>query len=252
MSAVTRLASCVAVLLVSALAPAAASAQACTGGREAGPETLGRCCWPGQSFSEEHGRCFGPPRCPAGLAAEGDACVSVGGWAPPAPQAQLGSPLTPALPPAPLSWPLVSPDIGVGVVNPRLAHTEGDTGFVIAGVTVLATGYVVGILAAVFDQLGWSCSSGNCNSWPLGFVPIVGGALAGTVSFSGFRYSSGWGLGMGVPAAIVQSAGVTFLLVGLLLDREELVPSMEAGNAIVHVAPFASPEAGGVSLTVEL
>jgi hypothetical protein len=48
----------------------------CAPGRVVGPSTAGRCCWPDQAWNDTYGRCAGPPRCPAGLIAEGDNCVS--------------------------------------------------------------------------------------------------------------------------------------------------------------------------------
>ncbi|HBQ10183.1 MAG TPA: hypothetical protein DEF51_02995, partial [Myxococcales bacterium] len=62
-------------LAVLSLSPATGAAQ-CASGREVGPDTAGRCCWPGQRFDDERGRCEGPPsRCPSGWGAAGDECV---------------------------------------------------------------------------------------------------------------------------------------------------------------------------------
>lgn len=238
-----------AVLVGVTMLSSVAAAQ-CTEGRVSGPSTQGQCCWPGQAFSSQLGRCTGAPQCPSGMAAEGETCVSVGTtWEPPAPEGPSTAPPPPPQAPT-LSWALVSPDIGVGVVNPRTIHSGSDMGLVIGGAITLATGYVAAILAGVFDELGRNCAWGSCGAWPLGFVPIVGGVLAGTVAFSGPRYSTGWGFGMGIPSAVAQSLGLTLLIIGLVVDHVELVPFMESQNVLV--LPFASADAGGLSVTMEL
>lgn len=70
----------------------AAAQTTCVGGREISPRTAGRCCWPGQSWSRRDGRCAGPPRCPRGMASEGDSCVV---------SANTGETREPAVAPAP-------------------------------------------------------------------------------------------------------------------------------------------------------
>lgn len=47
----------------------------CMDGRTATAATQGRCCWPGQSWSAQYGRCDGAPTCPSGWAAHGDDCI---------------------------------------------------------------------------------------------------------------------------------------------------------------------------------
>jgi hypothetical protein len=57
------------------LTPITARAQ-CAEGRARSAATAGRCCWPGQRFSTERGRCEGAPSCPSPLVAHGDACIA--------------------------------------------------------------------------------------------------------------------------------------------------------------------------------
>lgn len=241
----------VAMAAVGLLSPATAGAQECAGGRVASSATRGRCCWPGQTWSDEHARCAGPPRCPDGMAAEGDACVGSAALvaAPPAAYHEAAPPSSE--PPAALAWPLVSTDIGHGVLNPRIARSSNEA-LLISGVTLLGVGYLASILTGVFDQTGYNCWSGSCNTWPFAFIPGVGGVLAGTVSLSGSRYSIGWGMAMGIPAGVTQLVGLALLIAGLMSENEELVPSMDVAGTRVHAVPYASSDAAGLSLTMEL
>ncbi len=241
------------------LLPALGQAQDCSGGRVVGPETAGRCCWPGQSWSEEDARCTGAPRCPAGLAGSGDTCVPS---AAPSPESgSLFEPVSPELSPPPpaaapaqqaLTWPLVSSDLGHGVVNPREVRRNAGHGLIVTGITLLAAGYVVAGIAGGLDQAFDSCGYGGCDSWPLAFVPIVGGVLAGIVHFNGYRDSTLFGLGVGIPAAVVQSVGLILLIAGLVSHDEELVPAMYAGQARIQILPYAGSTGAGLSMTVEL
>ncbi len=53
--------------------PAEPPAVDCPAGQSVGPDTEGRCCWPGQVWQD---RCVGrPSACPDGMAAKGDRCV---------------------------------------------------------------------------------------------------------------------------------------------------------------------------------
>ncbi len=65
----------------------------CTEGRVATTESAGRCCWPGQTWARDLGRCDGPPSCPAGLAGSGDSCI------PPLAATAPAAPIAPALRP---------------------------------------------------------------------------------------------------------------------------------------------------------
>ncbi len=248
-----RMGSWAAVLLPALAASAVstgAAAQGCESGRVASPATQGRCCWPAQTWSAANARCEGPPQCPAGMAGSGDTCVpSVASE----PQTGLAAPLAPApSTQTALSWPLVAADLGSGVVNPRVVRDDGDMPLIISGITLAGVGYLAGILTGVFDALSGGCYYGGCGSWPLGFVPVIGGVLAGTVSFSGYRNSVAWGFALGIPAAVTEAVGITLLLVGLFTRHEELVPSVEAGSARIHILPYATASSGGVSIDVEL
>lgn len=112
------------------------------------PETLGRCCWPGQSFSEALGRCSGPPECPPPFVAEGDSClvpytagygVPPAGWAAPEagattsePGAARAAPAFVVSTPAQLRWPDEPASLERAVISPRLVRGI-DEGLVTAG-----------------------------------------------------------------------------------------------------------------------
>lgn len=53
----------------------------CDHGKARSPDTDGRCCWKGQSWSVEQGRCAGPPKsCPGFLITTANACVEDLDW----------------------------------------------------------------------------------------------------------------------------------------------------------------------------
>lgn len=103
--ALRTLLACLVVALL-ALFPRSAHAQntsvRCTGGRVSSLRTAGRCCWPGQNWARREARCSGAPRCPEGLAAEGDSCVAAPPFVRDAPAVALAgvaasAPLGPAM-----------------------------------------------------------------------------------------------------------------------------------------------------------
>src|SRR5262249_29470148 len=55
------------------------SAPECAEGRVSTAATAGRCCWPGQYWTDERERCEGAPRCAEGWLADGPGCVRAGG-----------------------------------------------------------------------------------------------------------------------------------------------------------------------------
>lgn len=69
-----------------ALAPSRAVAQVCDEGRVSGPDTAGRCCWPGQVWSVDESACAGVPACPSPWVAHGDGCAPPMIAAPPVPE----------------------------------------------------------------------------------------------------------------------------------------------------------------------
>lgn len=62
-------------VLASLACTSAVAQQTCADGRVRSPSTQGRCCWPGQTWSSQYGRCEGPPDCPTGWVSHGDDCA---------------------------------------------------------------------------------------------------------------------------------------------------------------------------------
>lgn len=187
-----------------------AHAQSCASGRVA--TTEGYCCWPGQSWSDVHQRCDGPPSCPVGMAAEGNGCVANGGPAvapatpavepwPAAATPSFPSPLEAAPVPAPTldlssagagsAWPSAS-TAPAGATNPH-REPQMDLPLLGVGIGLLGSGYLVSIGEAVsaFDDDGRLWSGGTGSVWnetchdtggALLLVPVLG-ALMGAISF---------------------------------------------------------------------
>ena len=61
-------------LIAALLVPEVGAAQ-CAGGRAVSEATAGRCCWPGQRWDDERGRCAGEVGCPEGGRASGEGCA---------------------------------------------------------------------------------------------------------------------------------------------------------------------------------
>lgn len=219
--------------------PARSSAQ-CADGRVVGEETAGRCCWPGQRWNDGPARCEGPPSsCPAGWGAEGDACV------PTASAAALARP-SEVLPPndgqsngdqpnggqssAPdFRWrsaagtPSLAPSYAPGPPSGGTwerpaasnAGTEPIMGVMQVGIMLLSVGYgaSMGVAIALSTQSYTYTSNGY------GFVPVVGGIMWAVVDSTTSHFGAGWGDVFGVPASIVQVAGLVMLLAGGIARR---------------------------------
>jgi molybdopterin converting factor small subunit len=57
--------------------PSSSIAETCEDGKTVSEDTVGHCCWPGQSWSRMKGQCQGKPDCPAGYARDGEDCRSL-------------------------------------------------------------------------------------------------------------------------------------------------------------------------------
>ena len=202
----TRLALAGGCALLIAAATAAPVAAQCAPGRTRGPETAGRCCWPGQRWSDERRRCEGPPSCPPGRAAHGDACVFVEE----APRtAHPGPPLRFREEPAPHDGVIASGLIGFGA-----AYVYS----VIAGLAYLDRGTA---------RSGMPIPSSSWTS----LIPLVGGYLwAGLDETYDRSLEVRPGEVFGVPAAALQLVGLAVVVVGLLgWTRRVRVEDVELG-----------------------
>lgn len=249
--------------LVVAIQPAAvARAQVeCADGRVASEATGGRCCWPGQTFSEQHGRCAGPPRCPEGWVAEGDTCLQA---------RTTATTVRPAQPPpfvAPdaaggaggLLWPR-EPDLESAVVDPIVVEGTDD-GILALGLALFGAGYLGGVLMGLADESARNCAdfSGpfgftptGCGSWPLTLIPVAGGMAGTLASFTSSRQSVTLGVTVGPIVGIVQIVGIVFLTYAIAVPTRDVVPSIEVGDARVSLSPYGGSDAGGLVIGVEL
>lgn len=201
-----------ALVLLAILAPEHAHAQ-CAGGRVSTFATQGRCCWPGQQWSNPVGRCVGPPQCPYGLFAQGDECVAGAAVAytpgPPMPAATIRRPI----------WGLVI----AGAVTLGVTWLATPT----VGAAVEASGQSIGVLAIPVAG-PWVCLAGGCED-PDDYVAAL------------------------VVSGVLQAAGLTMLILGLVIQQEvqlraELAPGVEWA-----LRPWAAPSAqaaAGVELTL--
>jgi hypothetical protein len=212
-------ASFVALVCIASL-PGAVQAQAeCEGGRVASVETAGRCCWPGQWWSDPLGRCTGVPTCPSGTGGQGETCVALDAPAPEAsapilaPERPLASTATTpsqpslvasvasasvpaeggttALAEAPGEWPS-STARPSGVFNPRMGRGPR-RGLVRSGATLFGIGYATSIAASVvgFSRSEWNGAGYDDGCYePAGsyaLIPLVG-ALVAALSVGGCSY----------------------------------------------------------------
>lgn len=162
---------------------------ACTEGRV--QVDGGYCCWPAQHASAD-GRCLGPPRCPAGLAAAGADCVA---------------------PTAPAAGPVAGRDGSFASLRAESPpRNQVDGGLLGGGITLIILGWLGN---GVTDTLGggqvnYSGSRTGYRAalplWPFGWVPILH-------PFAAINSDGTWG---GV-AAVVGTIGALMEISGLIM-----------------------------------
>jgi len=163
--------------------------EACSGGKTISDATDGHCCWPGQAWDADTNRCFGKPRCPAGMDVDGHACTPAlpslpkpaGSVTDPAPPVWVPPPTrrraptveeqqqAPAPPPSPPPEPVYATvnrvGSGSGTDLPRWPFVF------LAGNAMLTIGYITGMFTAIPPASGCTYNS----AWA--FVPLVGPAV---------------------------------------------------------------------------
>lgn len=219
-----------AVVVWGALVASAAAQDACTEGRVINEGTAGRCCWPGQTWNEEHGRCAGAPTCPEELVAHGDSCVGrveeCVDAEPPAEwsgaTSQLGGPQTPGAeprPPPPTGNVSSTSYAHFGRERPIARQVETDiTGLYVAGFITFGIAHA---FALVMGSFAFTACCGDSHGW-VTWIPVVGGFIQPAVDES--NWSGEW---FGIPSSIVQIGGVVMILVGMLTKRTVTVTSYE-------------------------
>src|SRR5262245_39460977 len=187
------------IVIVGSWGMASAAWAQCAEGRTTSEATAGRCCWPAQRWNADAARCEGPPSCPAGRVAAGDDCA-----------------VAATVPVAPVATPVIVHPLEASYI-PAAADLTTETTFheptVIAGTTVLVTGYVYSVIVG-----GVFIGGGGYMS----FIPVIGGLLW-LIPYLPY------GLYFGIAGSLVQIAGLITLIVGLV-DRVPVTRDVASGG----------------------
>lgn len=216
---IRRIAFAASILVAASLGTTStALAQQCAGGRVVTPATEGRCCWPGQVFSVQTGRCQGPPQCPPGLAAAGDDCVpaTTGTWEP-AQSTHGGT----APPPAPMT--VRRPIWGLVVA-----------GAITLGVAWLATPIVGAAIEADGEEIAMLAA------------PVAGPWICMGACYDPDDYTAAL-----VVSGLLQLSGLTMLILGLAIQQKVEVRAELDDGVQLAARPWALPSptpAGGFVL----
>jgi hypothetical protein len=201
--------------LASLLAASTANAQTCADGRVA---ASGYCCWPGQTFDTDAGRCMGPPRCPEGWSGSGADCVRIAS-------------ATQGFASGGTTGPEASPQ---GFASP--AHNDG---LAAAGAYVILCGYVVGAMSG--SLLGAFAGPGSPGSafpnWPVAFVPIAHPVAA----YPGYGEYVLPLVAVTLLGTITEIVGIVLVVLGLT-DTGDAGPELAVGAARLRFDP------GGLAL----
>jgi hypothetical protein len=238
-------------------------AQECVGGRV---RVSGRCCWPGQQWSDSTRTCVGVPQCPDGRVEEGESCVLE-------PQASStsvrSSPRTSSSSSnpqrlAPLvvtqdsasqdssntdegvrlwadsveGWPSIPRGTRPGAIYPERRSPIRKPLLIVGAIL-----YEVGYAAAIVTQaaLNTSCNGYYyyyrpyyCEVWPLAFIPVVGTMI------------TSYGV-YGIPSFVLQSVGLGTFLGGLWSEFSVRTRARGAGLRLA-LMPAVGADLGGLSL----
>lgn len=165
------------------------------------------------------------------------------------------------------------PDTHVAATLHRPLYTrEPDPDRAVAAVTTILIGWLVGIAGAVIDELARTCGVGptstprglwprvGCNTWALGFIPLVGGIVAGATELvdappgtSTGRLDFDYAAALGGVGTSLQALGLVALGLALGIRLDE-VRYLEIGIDDVSLALVPSAPAAdvGVSFVVRL
>ena len=226
------------LLLIAGRAQAQA---ACEEGRERSALTEGRCCWPGQTWANELGRCEGPPECPATRVAAGDECV---------PRAQT---VARELAAPAVAWPDAG---GAGPDGIRNAHFESrpDLALTITGATLFGLSWIAAIVMGEgylhpynAYHAGEPCGYTTAGNWM--DVPVVGPWVAlGFVRNCPDDYRLTFDTIVPIAVGTLELLGLALLIAGVV-PREIIVEgSPEQSPVTLHLGPApAGANLGGLS-----
>lgn len=162
----------------------------------------------------------------------------------------------------PTSWPLFGEVGRVHARRPVQAVGE-DAGLLFLSMAMHGFGWILGWLVPIMDEAQGACASdpswtpgatrAPCNSWPLGFIPIVGSFISGLSNFGSPRWNSGWAFGVGIPSMLLQTAGVISMIIALANETTDyrFEPlEAELGDAALSLSFDAPGSDAGASLSV--
>ncbi|MFK7991466.1 MAG: hypothetical protein AB8I08_35950 [Sandaracinaceae bacterium] len=200
--------------------PIAPPSPSCAEGREATPRSGGRCCWPGQGWNEQYGRCSGPPVCPANLVADGDDCIAPAAPAPVAvvPPSTAAVVVTPEGR-APVSWESFEDERPRGGLAPELTYTA-DEGWMIFGGVAFGAGWAFSI---VIGSIGGLASDVCSDLGGYAFIPVVGGLVhAATLDrCNDTRADAGAFWGPYATSSAAQLAGIIAFVAAVITEDAE-------------------------------
>ena len=215
-----------------ALSGSVARAQTCTDGRI---DLEGHCCWPGQDWSFELGRCDGGPTCPPFLVAHGESCIAP----------VRGEHVEPAPGPPPMRasttrWPLAADHEDAPRASAREVRGE-DEPLLVGALLVFDIGWIVGLMGISITE----CRA-SCGNLAFGGMPLVGGVLA-ALTTSGYSYP------FGISSVVIQSFALVVLLpIALVNETTELAfPALDVGDAEASLELAAAGSDVGASLRID-
>ncbi len=227
--------------------PALSHAQECADGRVSTADTQGRCCWPNQTWSDQLGRCSGPPTCPDGRTASGDDCVLAGGENVMAPQPPPPGYETQQPPPGYENAPPPNYQQGYGGAGyqPVYGAPQGTPhqverpklGLAITGIVMFAVSYIVPTV------IGISIASEPSISDDFYFMAVP---LAGPFIMTGLL-DNNWPIPFYVIDGLLQIAGLTLMVLGLTLKSTVTVYSEGDDEPSFAIAPWVVPTEGGAA-----
>lgn len=248
----------------------------CQEGMAVTKKTAGRCCWPGQAWSEKSNRCDGPPSCPEGWVGSGSGCIKSGdvpalapgirppttppsSAAPPQPAPRLATESQPAARPsaAPAPVPAQAPKGGIMKRNKVLG----------AGIITFAVGYGIALLAGIIVPLAVPENEQNCESCIVyNVIPVVGpwislglwpqhirvdytGAVEGSSDCD--TGTTPFVIAGEAIDGLAQLTGVALIVAGLAIDRSLRSPATSrADRPNFLVLPQVSAGRVGLNLTL--
>jgi hypothetical protein len=220
-----------------AIAPVASHAQdvapqTCQGGRIVTAATAGRCCWPGQAWSNERARCEGPPTCPVGLVASGDECTQEVTQLPPPPPSQptviYGQP---GYGPPPGVYTPPPQEVDTGRTRPRL-------GLVISGAAMFGASYITSVFTGAMIM-----EAGHDDGAFL-YIPAVGPLICAAACGSDDEPLAATLL---VFDSLIQITGITLFALGFALQTP-VYERAEIEGPQLAVAPWVTEDSAGLSL----